>query len=243
MGTIAPGTQGKALTDTPEDGAPIQIGGSVDNVAIETAAEGDVRRIRVTGQGYLLQSTIFDSVGASADATSNSGVNRGKTQGDVNVNQRVQTFPLVFAPDGAWDRQRSLGDVALDGLGQLCVATAVPGSGVITTIEQDIISSTTRATIITPSSGARVRIVAVMASYDSTVANRQEFYFGTGANIFSDLAKAIIGFPVISPERRFGSLVLQDGSGPVGAVDEVVSIRTGVSDAGRAEFYVIFREE
>ena len=49
-----------ALTDTPEDGAPVQIGISVDETAPTAAGEGDVRRVRGSAEGDMMMQPAFE---------------------------------------------------------------------------------------------------------------------------------------------------------------------------------------
>ena len=67
MGTIAPGTQGKALPDAPEDGAPVLLGGGVDDTAPSSVGEGDVQRIRSSPEGNLLVELMRDNASFFGD--------------------------------------------------------------------------------------------------------------------------------------------------------------------------------
>lgn len=103
-------------------------------------------------------------------------------------------------------------------------------------------TSVNRATLITPTSGTAVRIIAVqvISTGATTAPARCEIYFGTGANITTTLANWIFaGFTGQSGQegQAYGE------SGPVGLVDEVVSIRTSTETETATHFVVHYREE
>ena len=105
--------------------------------------------------------------------------------------------------------------------------------------------STARATIITPTSGKRVRIVSCTIATSQAADEHYEVYFGTGAGITTTPANAImlcvLGLTI--GDHNFGQ-EWPDGGGPLGDVDEVVSIRTGDSDiSGLGKFIIHYREE
>jgi len=105
--------------------------------------------------------------------------------------------------------------------------------------------SSTRATVATPNSGKKARIVQIQAWTVSATAHRVEFYFDTGANNQSDRTK-VIGSQVLDSDGTGGPnmiLTFPDGAGPIGAADDVISVRTSTNIGTSNEFEVHYREE
>ena len=106
-------------------------------------------------------------------------------------------------------------------------------------------TSTTKATLLTPTSGTRVRVIAVICCSQSTTDAYFEVYFHTGANISTTASNAIYQSPYT--DSTLGnpgcSIVFPDGAGPVGDKDEVVSIRTNADIAANGIVYLVYREE
>tara|TARA_Y100000310_G_C20641700_1_gene794317 strand:+ start:980 stop:1771 length:792 start_codon:yes stop_codon:yes gene_type:complete len=152
-------------------------------------------------------------------------------------------YPHLFNGT-SWDRQRALGGTSLDGLGQAAVSLGIPGAGAIQTFITNADPGTTRATLITPAEGKRIRIISVNKSdQGSGTFSGLEYYFGTGANIHSNTDKAIHFDTVLANTPSTHSQNWGDGGGPVGAVDEVVSHRHAAADGANVEFIFTFREE
>ena len=103
--------------------------------------------------------------------------------------------------------------------------------------------STTRTTIVTPTPGKKARIIAVQTlGFDST-ASSMEWYFGTGATIETTTTKAIAEHHIDVVDNPSDETVYPDGGGPVGAVDDVISIRVRTALITVAHFIVHYREE
>lgn len=120
---------------------------------------------------------------------------------------------------------------------------AMPGaSEVIQDFTSGTANSTARDTVATPTSGKKIRIISVNVRVNGAV-DSFEVYFGTGTNITSNTAKAITqGRVAAANEER--SVTWPDGAGPVGAVDEVLSIRKTAAVAGEnLEIIAVYREE
>ncbi len=105
--------------------------------------------------------------------------------------------------------------------------------------------STARKTLVTPTSGRRIRVISIELSNNSGANTRTglQVYFGTGADIATASAKAIAYAQV--DRDNYGNIYRSwpDGGGPVGAVDDAVSMVTG-ADVGSDCFGVIhYREE
>lgn len=149
-----------------------------------------------------------------------------------------------LAPDGGRDPIRTLGDVALNGLGQLSVSLAIPGATVVTNTDAVITNSATRATIVTPSAGRRVRVLGGCMTTNGATSKGTEVYFGTGASLPTDGAKGVFNGRIDVTDEQNNAFQFGDGSGPVGAVDEVLSVRCGTADAGETvSFLVHTRDE
>lgn len=149
-----------------------------------------------------------------------------------------------LAPDGGDDLIRTLGDDALDGLGQLSVSPAVPGATVVATNRHTISSSVVRETARTPAAGLRIRVISVNQKWDNAAFNGLEIYFGTGANIGTNPTKAIHNSGLdLDTGAINDSMVFPDGGGPVGLADEVLSVRCTVSVAAQAIWIIHVREE
>jgi len=78
----------------------------------------------------------------------------------------------------------------------------------------------------------------------SSTAAAFEVYFGTGANIGSDATKIIAEqYLDVGANEANTAVVFPDGAGPVGAVDDVVSIRTSTDIGANGIVNIIYREE
>ena len=155
----------------------------------------------------------------------------------------LQTLGFPHGYNGAsWDRVRTLGGTSLDGLGQLSVSPAVPGASAVANLYVSISSTTTRQTFITPSSGKRIRIISASLAWDNSATALIGYYFGTGAAVATNPASAILAAQIDVDVNPYVSETWPDGSGPVGAVDEVVSGRAG-SSAGSTYGVIVYREE
>ncbi len=103
--------------------------------------------------------------------------------------------------------------------------------------------STTRATMVTPTSGKKVRIISAQIMSDSATEARFELYFDTGANVGSDSTKAILNISLDVDTAPHYNISWPDGGGPIAAVDDVVSIRTNTNVSSSGVFVVHYREE
>ena len=120
---------------------------------------------------------------------------------------------------------------------------AMPGASELTTaLLESATATTTRATVATPASGKKIRIVSLIYGFQGVTAHFVEFYFGTGASITTTPTKSILW-------ERFAAdagnivLVFPDGAGPVGAADDIVSFRTNNDVSSEAKIVIHYREE
>ena len=100
--------------------------------------------------------------------------------------------------------------------------------------------STTRVTVLTPSTGTRVRLLRIHLIQQQNAAGlvQHEFYFGTGANITTTVANAIDEYALTTS----GAEVVQTwtrGEGPLGAKDAVLSYRTSTSAFGGNMYLIV----
>ena len=105
-------------------------------------------------------------------------------------------------------------------------------------------NSSTKVTLVTPASAKRIRVIAVMVTSSSTTGATFEVYFHTGDNIDSAATKAIFA-SYLDADLNTGcdNVAFPDGAGPVGAIGEVVSMRTSADVAANGRFTIVYREE
>ena len=120
---------------------------------------------------------------------------------------------------------------------------AMPGAGEVTAARATINNSTTRTTLVTPTSGKKIRIISVTAVWQNATTQQFECYFGTGTDLTTNAAKAI-HYAALDADVEFNTnKVWPDGAGPVGAADDVLSIRASTAIAAALSIIVHYREE
>ena len=103
--------------------------------------------------------------------------------------------------------------------------------------------SSTRATVLTPTSGKKIRIVSCRQTSASATATGFGVWFGTGAAVTTDTTK-VIDYAVLDlTDLPVSTIEWPDGGGPVGAVDEVVSFATNGDITTGARIVIHYREE
>ena len=103
--------------------------------------------------------------------------------------------------------------------------------------------ATVRKTLLTPSSGKRVRIVSADLSNDSATATAMGIYFGTGATLLAGLTKLILFATLARGNQANQGQTWPDGGGPLGDVDEVVSFKVNTDVGGSGVGSIWYREE
>jgi len=103
-------------------------------------------------------------------------------------------------------------------------------------------TSTTVKTAITPTSTKKIRIHQISMTSASATAANFEVYFDTGANITSTAANAIAIANLDADVRPSEQFYFGD-TGPVGAADKVVSIRTSADITTYGYFVFVYNEE
>lgn len=121
---------------------------------------------------------------------------------------------------------------------------AMPGASEVISKVLRVNNSTARTEVAAPASGKKIRMIAVTVDKSGgTTVTTAEVYFGTGAGITTTAAKAIAEGLV---DDTLPALVHSwpDGAGPVGAADDVLSVRSGASGIGEEITIVAtYREE
>ncbi len=234
--------QGNVAHDAVAAGNPVATGGfATQDVSAETdVAAGDRVRSLATLKGAQIMAGGAE-LGAVAFAGYVSSISEGDTERPLAVGL------YAVAPDASADRLLSLGDTAGAGLGVLAAAPWIPGASDVKTVRLTTGStSTTRSTELTPTSGKKIRVISLDLSTDNTTVAQFEVYFGTGTNITTNAGKEIAETRL--DEQAAGMLPYftkswPDGGGPVGAVNDVVSIRTS-ANIGTGGFGILtYREE
>ena len=133
-------------------------------------------------------------------------------------------------------------------IGLINVSAATVGASEVKSLLGTIGNTTTRATLITPTSGKKVRLISVVIPNDDDITDDYEVYFGTGANITTTAANAIFQSSIrrgdVTAVFNTGrSIVWPDGAGPVGAVDAVVTGRRSVASGNTQNLIFQYREE
>jgi hypothetical protein len=132
----------------------------------------------------------------------------------------------------------------IDSGGRVYINAKATGAGEVkATRYRSLAPSTTRQTIITPTSGTAVRIVAVSISHTIDTTALDQIYFGLGSSIAADPAKAIMQALLKITIEMNAFMAWPDGAGPVGAVDDVVSLITDVDVTTAVSGVIHYREE
>lgn len=105
-----------------------------------------------------------------------------------------------------------------------------------------VTDSSARATLVTPASAKRIRINSIFMATASATVSTFELYFHTGTDITTTAAKAIA--LVTLDTDAIPSVSIQFGDkGPIGAIGEVVSMRTGTNITSNGTYTIVYREE
>ena len=127
-------------------------------------------------------------------------------------------------------------------IGLISVSAATPGASEVKQTHVIINNSSSRATVLTPTSGKQIRLISYIMDWDDANLSTCSIYFGTGAGIISDITKAIGEFTLQVSETATAQQVFPDGAGPIGIVDDVLSVRN-VNATGDNTITITYREE
>ena len=117
------------------------------------------------------------------------------------------------------------------------------GGNVYTSTKLTASDSTTKVTLVTPTSGKKIRVISIHCSSSSATASVFEAYFHTGANIDATANNAVFSTYLDTDIQPADGMVWPNGVGPLGAVDEVVSMRTGTNISAAGRFTIVYGEE
>lgn len=117
------------------------------------------------------------------------------------------------------------------------------GSETKTVTQKTAGTSTTKATMLTPTTGKRIRIISASMVNLSATGAEFEIYFGTGANIDADVTKAIVSAWCDSDYVSSQFHAWPTGTGPLGVANEVVSIRTSADITTYGRVTISYVEE
>ena len=235
--------QGNVAHDDADAGNPFKMGAKATNniSALTNVGNNDRANLIASLKGTLLVSPFANQVGASGDAISNANIAAFVDEAGSERSTRIITFLSGYDPDdGHWDRLRTL-DNAAPGLGVLAVGSRSPGASEVKSDLHDVVSG--RVTVKAPTSGKKIRIIALTISMSEATATRFSVYFGTGAEPTTDETKLICRIQMPATIGDKVRLEWPEGGGPVGAVDDVVSanLSTNVTSACRLDYH--YREE
>ena len=146
--------------------------------------------------------------------------------------QRSDYAPTVRPRTARQDGQRRLTPGYLDDLTDTRFRYISDGTG-----------SSSRTTLITPSTGRRIRVVRVaITQVFSDAVHYAELYFGLGADIEADETKAI-DFVKVPNVGEGATRSWSRGTGPVGSKNEVLSLRWTVAPTTSHKIMVEYTEE
>lgn len=118
-----------------------------------------------------------------------------------------------------------------------------PGASDIRTTTTAVGGTTTRQTSQAPTSGKRARITFVTINGVVLADMGGEVYFGTGATMATTIANAILACSKQAGTGDAGYIAFPRGAGPIGDIDEVISVRNTTADAAGLRYTIGFTEE
>lgn len=131
----------------------------------------------------------------------------------------------------------------IDAGGRVYVNAKATDAGEVKTARDRIASSTTRATLATPASGKKIRVLSIRIAFAGATGQSVEVYFGTGADITTTPGKEVDEARNAQANYTIPPMMWPDGGGPVGAADDVLSIRCALDIAETVQFLAVYREE
>lgn len=127
---------------------------------------------------------------------------------------------------------------------EITAGGAVPGE--VTSFIDNYGNVSGRRTEVTPTAGRRIRIVSIQnwCSALASNANYTQIYFGTGAayNTNTDKAIGTLRNDTASPNPQT-FLGWPQGRGPIGAVDEVLSLLKSFTAAGEDSYFIVHYQQ
>tara|TARA_Y100000310_G_C20686095_1_gene819094 strand:- start:1871 stop:2584 length:714 start_codon:yes stop_codon:yes gene_type:complete len=191
-------------------------------VYVETASVrfGDATNVPTSTDGPIFQPGDTIPIMGSANIVNARFIRDGST--DATLSTRFFSgFDIPFVSSGA----------RRDDDGRLLVVAAQPGASEVKSLhDRSGSTSTDPETILTPTSGKKVRIVGISLYSKSATAAFAEVYFGTGANYNTNANKQIMSVGLDLVDLPSIVMVWPDGAGPVGLADDIVVIGTQGAD-------------
>ena len=111
-----------------------------------------------------------------------------------------------------------------------------------TYLKATVSASTDDVALVTPTSGKRIRVHNVFMLTASATSSTFEASFCVAAAITTNPDNAIAITSLVTTGRVSESVPFGD-SGPLGAVDEVVSMRTATDITSNGTFVIVYNEE
>jgi hypothetical protein len=227
--------QGNVAHDAADSGNPVKIGGRARTSNPTAVSDLDrvdtwfdqygIQRIAIGEQGGT---NLVDVAALSADAIST-----------ALIGLKAASIGYALAPDGNLDRLRTMQDSGI-WFGSLATSPLPPGSSDPLAARVQINNSATRATLVTPTSGTRIIVISLEVMIENTNAQIWEAYFGTGATIATTAGNEIANNRV--DDVTFAPQFVWSSAWPIGAVDEVVSVRTTQAQDQNTDFVIHYVE-
>ena len=120
----------------------------------------------------------------------------------------------------------------------------IVGEAVKTYYKATASDSTTKVTLVTPTSTKKIRVLSMQASSSSTAGALFEAFFHTGTDITTTPTNAIFA-SWLDADLNTGEAHMNwaGDAGPLGESDEVVSMRTSANVSSAGHFVIVYREE
>ena len=227
--------EGPVASDAVAAGNPVQMGGVVDDTAPAAAAEADARAFRSTPEGNQTVEIYRDNISA---------LFLDDVAWTVATNP---VFPIAALADETSPDSVDEGDVgavAMTLARELIVTMKKRGAGATTLLFfGGTVNSAARETMLTPTVGKAIRVISIQPWLNGVAVDGFEAYFGVGAGIGTNTGKAVSrGYADDSHGQD--AVVWPDGVGPLGAVDDVFSVRKNTAVANESLTWILeYREE
>lgn len=154
----------------------------------------------------------------------------------VDSSGRLTTVAQIVGANGV----RALYDAA----GRVYTNAYVAGaSEIVSTVAATVSSSATRLTVATPAAGKRIRMIAFALRSADAISSLFSLFFGLGSTILITPSKSIFTVQLDTDHTPNAALAWPDGAGPVGAVNDVVSLTASPNISGNGLVVVTYREE
>ena len=214
---------------------PVLLGGEVDDTSPASAAEGDARRYRSTPEGNQIVELYRDNISA---------LFLDDAAWTVATNPVLPIAALAdeTSPDSV--DEGDVGVIAMTLARELIVTMKKRGAGATTQLFfGGTVNTAARETMLTPTAGKAIRVISIQPWLNGVAVDSVSAYFSTGADIGTNVGKAVFrGF--IDDTHGQDGMIWPDGAGPLGAVDDVFSVKKGTAVASESATWILeYREE